>query len=69
MGVTLRPARRIRDEGEQFARYFDIAGDGLPRWMFGSRFVAILAGAFLQPGHDMSHEHVWFRSPRASSSA
>ena len=60
MDVTVRPARQDRDEGEQFARYFDTAGDGLPQWMLGRRFVPILAEAFLKPGHDLSHEHVWF---------
>ena len=37
-----------------------MAGDGLLRWMFGSRFVEIVGEAFCQPGHDMSFEHVWF---------
>ena len=60
MNVTVRRARQEREEGEQFARYFDIASDGLLRWMLGRRFVAIVAKAFLEPGHDMSYEHVWF---------
>ena len=58
--VTVRPARPEREDGEAFARLFDTAGDGLVRWMLGRNFVAIVAKAFIDPGHDMSHEHVWF---------
>lgn len=58
--VTVRAARQDREEGEQFARYFDIAGDGLLRWMLGKRFMTIVGEAFLEPGHDMSYEYVWF---------
>ena len=60
MDVTLRPARPDRSDGEAFARLFDMAGDGLLRWMFGPRFVEIVGEAFCEPGHDMSFEHVWF---------
>ncbi len=60
MDVTVRQAKRDRGDGEQFARYFDIAGDGLLRWMAGRRFVDITGKAFLEPGHDLSYEHVWF---------
>ncbi len=58
--VTLRPARQVRADGEEFARYFDIAGDGVLRWMLGKRFVAIVSEAFVEPGHDMSYQHAWF---------
>ncbi len=58
--VKVRPARRDVEEAEQFARYFDVAGDGLLRWMVGRRFVSIIGKAFLEPGHDLSYEHVWF---------
>ncbi len=58
--VTVRPARPDREDGEAFARLFDTAGDGLLRWMLGRRFVTIVAKAFMEPGHDMSHEYVWF---------
>lgn len=60
MDITIRPALQSLEDGEQFARLFDIAGDGLVRWMFGKRFVGIVSKAFLEPGHDMSYEHVWF---------
>ena len=60
MDVTIRPALPRGDEGEQFAHYFDIASDGLLRWMFGKRFVDVVGRAFLEPGHDMSFQHVWF---------
>ncbi len=58
--TRIRPARPDRDDGEQFARYFDLAADGLLRWMLGSGFVGITAKAFMAPGHDLSHEHTWF---------
>ncbi len=60
MDAVIRPARRDVEDAEQFARYFDVAGDGLMRWMIGRRFVAVIGKAFLEPGHDLSHEHVWF---------
>ena len=60
MDVTVRPARRDPEDGEQFARLFDIASDGLAQWMLGRRFVAILGDAYLETGHDLSYEHVWF---------
>jgi ribosomal protein S18 acetylase RimI-like enzyme len=60
MDAAIRPARRDREDGEQFARYFDVAADGLMRWMVGKRFVSVIGKAFLEPGHDLSHEHVWF---------
>ena len=60
MDLVVRPAQQDREEGEQFARYFDIAGDGLLRWMLGRRFETIVGRAFLEPGHDLSHEYVFF---------
>lgn len=60
MDVTLRSARPDHADGVQFARYFDTAADGLLRWMLGSRSEDIVARVFVQPGHDMSYEHVWF---------
>jgi ribosomal protein S18 acetylase RimI-like enzyme len=60
INVTVRQARRDRGDGEQFARYFDIAGEGLLRWMVGRRYVDIAGKAFLEPRHDLSYEHVWF---------
>ena len=58
--VTVRPARRDVEDGERFARYFDVAGDGLMRWMVGRQFVSIIGKAYLESGHDLSYEHVWF---------
>jgi ribosomal protein S18 acetylase RimI-like enzyme len=60
MDATIRPALPNRADGEQFAHYADIASDGLFRWMLGKRFVTVVGKAFLEPGHDLSHEHVWF---------
>ncbi len=60
MDAVIRPARRDFEDGEQFARYFDVAAHGLMRWMIGKRFVTVIGKAFLEPGHDLSHEHVWF---------
>ena len=58
--VTVRPAQPVPGDGTEFARYFDIASDGLAQWMFGRRFHDALGRAFLEPGHDMSYEYVWF---------
>jgi hypothetical protein len=38
MDVVIRPAGRDVEDAEQFARYFDVAGNGLMRWMVGKRF-------------------------------
>ena len=60
MATVIRPARPNVEDGEKFARYFDVAGHGLMRWMIGKRFVTIIGKAFLEPGHDLSHQHAWF---------
>ena len=60
MAATIRPAKRDSQDGDKFARYFDVAADGLMRWMIGKQFVAVIGKAFLESGHDLSHEHVWF---------
>ena len=60
MDAAIRPARPDSHDGERFARYFDVAADGLMRWMIGRRFVTVIGKAFLESGHDLSHEHVWF---------
>ena len=56
----MRPARPDREDGERFARYFEIASEGLLRWMMGRRHAEIVAQAFQEPGHDFSYEYVWF---------
>jgi ribosomal protein S18 acetylase RimI-like enzyme len=58
--VSIRAARPRPQDGESFARYLDLAGDGLFRWMLGPRSAAIVAEAFLSSGHDLSYEHVSF---------
>ena len=58
--LTVRPARRNREDGERFAWYFEVASDGLARWMLGKPFARIIGEAFLAPGHDLSYEHTWF---------
>ena len=56
-GVVLRPARPEAPEGEQFARYLDVASDGLFRMLLGPRCDEIIGRAFLSTGHDLSYEH------------
>jgi ribosomal protein S18 acetylase RimI-like enzyme len=58
--TTLRPAAPTLDDGRLFARYLDEAAGGFFRFMLGRRYVEILAAAFIQPGHDLSHQHVTF---------
>ena len=65
MDITIRPAVKTLEDGQQFARLFDIAGDGLARWMFGKGFAGIVSKAFLEPDHDLSYEHVWFAETEA----
>lgn len=57
---TIRPADPTLSDGASFAHYFNTASDGLGRWMFGPRFEKVIATAFVQPGHDLSFEHVRF---------
>jgi ribosomal protein S18 acetylase RimI-like enzyme len=58
--IRLRPAAATVLEGRSFARHLDAATDGLFRLLLGRRFVEIIADAFVQPGHDLSFEHVTF---------
>lgn len=58
--MEIRRARPERDDGERFAAYFEVAADGLLTWMFGKRYVDVVVRAYLEPGHDLSHEYVWF---------
>ncbi len=60
MDVAIRPAQPNRADGEQFARYADIAADGLLSWVFGKGYVGIVGRAFVEAGHDLSYEHAWF---------
>jgi len=47
-------------EGQVFARYLDQAAEGFFRLMLGRRAVDIIARAFVEPGHDLSHQNVTF---------
>ncbi|NNC78587.1 MAG: GNAT family N-acetyltransferase [Acidimicrobiales bacterium] len=57
---TLRPARPVLDDGRSYAGYLDTAAEGFFRAMLGGQVERIVAEAFLQTGHDLSHEHVTF---------
>ncbi len=50
--VVLRPAQRNLSDGQLYARYLDIAADGLFATMFGSAAPDIIARASLQPGSE-----------------
>jgi ribosomal protein S18 acetylase RimI-like enzyme len=65
MDVEIRSAVPVATEGELFARYLDIAGDGLLSWMFGKGFAGIVGRAFVERGHDLSYEHAWFAETEA----
>jgi ribosomal protein S18 acetylase RimI-like enzyme len=43
-----------------FAQYLDVAADGAFRLMLGRKAEQIIAEAYTQPGHDLSHAHVTF---------
>lgn len=52
---VLRPARPDLDEGVRFADYMNQASHGLARLLFGPSYKRIIANAYLDRGHDMSH--------------
>jgi ribosomal protein S18 acetylase RimI-like enzyme len=58
--TLLRPARPEPGEGFLFARYIDEAAEGFFGFMLGRNAEAIIATAFVEPGHTLSHEHVIF---------
>ncbi len=58
--TELRAARATLEDGRRFARYLDQAAEGFFRLMLGRRKDEILARAFLESGHDLSHEHATF---------
>ena len=58
--IVLRPAKPTLDEGLTFARYLDEAAEGFFRFMIGRRVEHVIATAFLQPYHDLSHQNVTF---------
>jgi len=58
--TILRPARPNHDEGLAFARYLDEAAEGFFGIMLGRNAHDIIATAFIDPNHSLSHEHVTF---------
>jgi ribosomal protein S18 acetylase RimI-like enzyme len=58
--IILRAAKPTIDEGLVFARYLDEAAEGFFHFMLGRRAEHIIATAFLQPNHDLSHQNVTF---------
>jgi ribosomal protein S18 acetylase RimI-like enzyme len=58
--IHLRAAKPDLDDGRLFARYLDQAAEGFFRFLLGRRKEDILAAAFVEPGHDLSHENVTF---------
>ena len=58
--INLRAAKPTLDEGLVFAHYVDVAAEGFFRFMLGRRAADIIATAFVQPDHDMSHQYVTF---------
>jgi ribosomal protein S18 acetylase RimI-like enzyme len=62
--TLLRPARPDYDEGLLFARYLDQAAEGFFGLMLGRHSGSIIASAFPEAGHSLSHEHVVFAERR-----
>jgi ribosomal protein S18 acetylase RimI-like enzyme len=58
--LLLRPAKPEFGEGLQFARYLDQAAEGFFRVMLGRESESIIANAFINSGHTLSHENVTF---------
>ncbi len=58
--IVLRTAKLTFDEGLAFARYLDEAAEGFFRFMLGRHAEQIIAMAFAQPDHDLSHQYVTF---------
>jgi ribosomal protein S18 acetylase RimI-like enzyme len=57
--VTLRAAEPVLEEGRAYGRYLDDLAPGF-RYTLGRRAVEAIAGAYVQPGHDLSYEHATF---------
>jgi len=58
--TVLRPARPNHDEGLAFARYLDEAAEGFFGILLGRNSQDIIATAFVEPNHSLSHKHVTF---------
>ncbi len=58
--LTFRSANPTVQEGKLFAKYLDQAAEGFFGFMLGRYSEKILAEAYLQPDHDLSHQNVTF---------
>ncbi len=58
--ITFCKANPTIDEGREFAHYLDEAAEGFFHFMLGRQFVGIITNAFIQPGHDLSHQNATF---------
>jgi ribosomal protein S18 acetylase RimI-like enzyme len=58
--IALHPAQPTLEEGVAYARYLNVAADGFFGLMLGRKMPEIIAEAFLEPGHDLSHQYVTF---------
>ncbi len=58
--VFLRPAKPDFSEGLQFAYYLDQASEGFFRFVLGRESESIIATAFIDSSHALSHENVVF---------
>ena len=58
--ISLRPAKPDFGEGLKFAHYLDQAAEGFFRVMLGRESESIIASAFTDTGHTLSHENVLF---------
>ena len=58
--ILLRPAKPEFGEGLKFAHYLDQAAEGFFRVMLGRESESIIASAFIDSGHTLSHENVIF---------
>ncbi|MCP4977579.1 MAG: GNAT family N-acetyltransferase [Maribacter sp.] len=56
--IKLRKASPDREEGLQFAKFFNEASEGFFRSMLGIKTFEILADAYLKPNNEYSYENV-----------
>ena len=57
-GLTTRPAVAGEGDGRAFARFLDQAQEGWYRLALGSDAERLVAGAFIEPNHDLSYQFV-----------
>jgi ribosomal protein S18 acetylase RimI-like enzyme len=58
--VIIRAANPTYDEGISCARYLNEAAEGFFRFMYGRRFLHIIAQAYIQPNNSYSFQNVSF---------